>query len=140
MTLLSYNYVLLKWPRLLKGALQVYISTCSKRSLSLTPLSSRWRVLHTGELCAAARLGHLRVGVLRHHHALLRHVRLRVRRHVQQHHDGVGARRIPGSGGSGTQDGGAGRPCQRPPIGEHVGAVAPRDPGHHRGWPLDQSQ
>lgn len=72
--------------------------------LSLT-VFSRWRVFLPGELRPATRLGHLRMGVLRHHHAVLRDICLWVCRHVWRYHGGAGQGRGAGSWRERTQNG-----------------------------------
>uniref|UniRef100_A0A8C5CMV7 Zgc:154058 n=1 Tax=Gadus morhua TaxID=8049 RepID=A0A8C5CMV7_GADMO len=90
---------------------------------------AQWHVLPGGELRPPARVGHLRVGLLRHRHALLWHLCLRVCRHVWGDPDGAGQGRGPRARGPCAQDrgpaGGPAAPCTSPtsPARKHVHAV-----------------
>lgn len=89
----------------------------------------RWCFFLSGELRPATRLGHLRMGVLHHHHAFLWDFCLRVFRHVRRYNGGAGERRLPGTCWERTQDGCAGRArfaltTTSTPTWKHVHAVA----------------
>lgn len=92
---------------------------------SLTVSPTRRRLLLPGELRPAARLGHLRVGVLRHHHAVLRDLRLRVRWHVRGHDGCAGQGRSAGAWRERRQSGRSVAAQFAPsPSREHVHTVA----------------
>lgn len=71
------------------------ISAClrpptSQHAVVVLNQSLRWCVLLPGKLCPPAHVGHLWMGVLRHHHPLLRDVRLWVCRRVRSYHGCAG--------------------------------------------------
>lgn len=86
----------------------------------------RWCVFLSGELCPSTCVSHLWMGVLRHHHAVLRDICLWVRQHVRGHHGSAGKRRDPGTRWERTQSRRTGRThtATSTPAWKHVHTLA----------------